>query len=226
MKQKDIDFPDCWEEVKPLEWLHLLKIRSRLMKQPGVALLDVKREWCAYVLKNRGYRFKSKVEDMLLVDKLAATLGWMWKVGEDAVELTYDSTENLLPVWRYLRGPASHGADLTFGEFRQAVAVMNKYNAGRDAADLRPFSTGNRSRIRGVSYVNRSVCSICPVIWGWCVICLNGCNGAFTPGSPIFVNICFPEFLSSTGWNSASLRYLNGAGKVRMYSWEPLKVWV
>ena len=87
MKQKDIDFPDCWEEVKPLEWLHLLKIRSRLMKQPGVALLDVKREWCAYVLKNRGYRFKSKVEDMLLVDKLAATLGWMWKVGEDAVEL-------------------------------------------------------------------------------------------------------------------------------------------
>ena len=44
MKQKDIDFPDCWEEVKPLEWLHLLKIRSRLMKQPGVALLDVKRE--------------------------------------------------------------------------------------------------------------------------------------------------------------------------------------
>mgnify|MGYP000612216326 FL=1 len=100
MKQKDIDFPDCWEEVKPLEWLHLLKIRSRLMKQPGVALLDVKREWCAYVLKNRGYRFKSKVEDMLLVDKLAATLGWMWKVGEDAVELTYDSTENLLPVWR------------------------------------------------------------------------------------------------------------------------------
>lgn len=137
MKQKDIDFPDCWEEVKPLEWLHLLKIRSRLMKQPGVALLDVKREWCAYVLKNRGYRFKSKVEDMLLVDKLAATLGWMWKVGEDAVELTYDSTENLLPVWRYLRGPASHGSDLTFGEFRQAVAVMNKYNAGRDAADLR-----------------------------------------------------------------------------------------
>ena len=37
MKQKDIDFPDCWEEVKPLEWLHLLKIRNRLMKQPGTA---------------------------------------------------------------------------------------------------------------------------------------------------------------------------------------------
>ena len=137
MKQKDISFPDCWEEMKPLEWLHLLKIRSQLIKQPGVALIDVKREWCAYVLKNRGYRFKSKVDDMLLVDRLAGTLGWMWKVEEGVVELTYDCTENLLPRWRYLRGPASHGADLTFGEFRQAAAVMNKYNAGQDPADLR-----------------------------------------------------------------------------------------
>ena len=86
MKQKDISFPDCWEEMKPLEWLHLLKIRSQLIKQPGVALIDVKREWCAYVLKNRGYRFKSKVDDMLLVDRLAGTLGWMWKVEEGVVE--------------------------------------------------------------------------------------------------------------------------------------------
>lgn len=49
----DILFPDCWEEVKPLEWLHLLKNREKLMKQPGISLQDVKREWCAYVLKNR-----------------------------------------------------------------------------------------------------------------------------------------------------------------------------
>ena len=69
MKQKDIDFPDCWEEVKPQEWLHLLKMRSKLMKQRGLALIDVKREWCAYVLKKRGYRFKSKVDDMLLDDR-------------------------------------------------------------------------------------------------------------------------------------------------------------
>ena len=54
MRQKDIEFPDCWEEVKPLEWLHLLKNREKLMTKPGISLLDVKREWCAYVLKNRG----------------------------------------------------------------------------------------------------------------------------------------------------------------------------
>jgi hypothetical protein len=58
MRQKDIEFPDCWEEVKPLEWLHLLKNREKLMTKPGISLLDVKREWCAYVLKNRGYVFQ------------------------------------------------------------------------------------------------------------------------------------------------------------------------
>lgn len=136
MKQKDIDFPDCWEEVKMLEWLHLLKIRHKLINQQGVALIDVKREWCAYVLKNRGYRFISNVDDMLLVDGLAKTLDWMWRVNEGIVELTYDCTENLLPVWRYLRGPMSHGADLTFGEFRHAAAVMNKYNTEQDPVDL------------------------------------------------------------------------------------------
>lgn len=136
MKQKNIDFPDCWEDVKPLEWLHLLKMRDKLTKQQGIALVDVKREWCAYVLKNRGYCFRSKVDDMVLVDELANTLDWMWRVSDDFVEMTYDCTVNLLPKWRYLRGPASHGEDLTFGEFRQAVAVMNKFNTGHDLIDL------------------------------------------------------------------------------------------
>lgn len=133
----DILFPDCWEEVKPLEWLHLLKNREKLMKQPGISLQDVKREWCAYVLKNRGYRFREKVNDMLLVDNLANTLDWMWRTEGDAVVLAYDSTVNLLPVWRKLHGPMSHGADMTFGEFRHAAAAVNKYNAGQNPADLR-----------------------------------------------------------------------------------------
>lgn len=136
MKQKDIEFPDCWEEVKPLEWLHLLKNRQKLMTKPGISLLDVKREWCAYVLKNRGYVFRSKVKDMLLVNQLAATLRWMWQTEGDTVVLTYDSTVNLMPEWRYLRGPMSHGADMTFGEFRYAVAAINKFNAGHDPLDL------------------------------------------------------------------------------------------
>lgn len=136
MKQKDIEFPDCWEEVKLLEWLHLLKNRGKLMTKPGISLLDVKREWCAYVLKNRGYVFRSRVQDMLLVNKLADTLTWMWQLEGDTVVLTYDSTVNLMPEWQYLRGPMSHGADMTFGEFRHAVAAINRFNAGHDPVDL------------------------------------------------------------------------------------------
>lgn len=146
MKQKDIVFPECWDEVRTPEWLYVLRLRDKLMKQPGLALVDIKRAWCAYVLKSRGYRFRSKVDDMLLIDGLSDTLDWMWRSSDEMseggtattmVELTYDSTANLLPKWRYLRGPASHGADLTFGEFRQATAVMNKYNAEHDPVDLR-----------------------------------------------------------------------------------------
>jgi hypothetical protein len=145
MEQKEIEFPDCWEEVKPLEWLHLLKNREKLMTKPGISLTDVKREWCAYVLKNRGYVFRSKVRDMLLVNELAQTLDWMWQAVEDTRDdgatvpemvLTYDSTVNLMPEWRYLRGPMSHGADLTFGEFRHAVAALNKFNAIREPVYL------------------------------------------------------------------------------------------
>lgn len=143
-QKKDIEFPDCWEELHPLEWMHLLKNREKLMRKPGISLLDVKREFCAYVLNNRGYRITGK-DDLILIDRLADTLDWMWQVDESTgddgttvltAQLTYDSTENLLPVWRYLQGPASHGADLTFGEFRHAAAAMNKYNAGQDPADL------------------------------------------------------------------------------------------
>lgn len=145
MRQKDIEFPDCWEEVKTSEWLHLLKNREKLMTRPGISLADVKREWCVYVLKNRGYVFRSKVQDMLLADELAQTLDWMWQTVEDTRDdgatvcetvLTYDSTVNLIPGWRKLRGPMSHGADLAFGEFRHAVAALNRYNAGHDPADL------------------------------------------------------------------------------------------
>lgn len=143
--KKDIEFPDCWEELQPSEWLHLLESRELLMTKPGISLLDVKREWCAFVLKNRGYKFRSKVQDMLLVNNLAQTLDWMWQVAEDTrndgitlaeTVLMYDSTVNLMPGWQELRGPMSHGADMTFGEFRYAVAAINKYNAGHDATDL------------------------------------------------------------------------------------------
>ena len=43
MKSKQIEFPDCWEEVTPHEWVYLLKLRSKLIRLQGVTIDDVKR---------------------------------------------------------------------------------------------------------------------------------------------------------------------------------------
>ena len=129
MKTKEIIFPDCWEELSPSEWENLLKLRSKLEKDNRIDLMDVKRSWAYYVLRGRGWRggFHS-VESLVVIDNAAQSLDWMWRVHDNGViELTFDSTTQLLPKWRRLRGPKSHGADLTFGEFRHALAYCNNY---------------------------------------------------------------------------------------------------
>ena len=105
IKDKHIDFPDCWEEVSPDEWVYLLDLRHKLMTRRGVTLTDVRRAWCAFVMKRRGYKFRHKndIDDMILVDRLAGTLDWMWSVESEGdsllVTLTVDTTQNLLPEY-------------------------------------------------------------------------------------------------------------------------------
>ena len=137
--RKDIEFPDCWEELQPAEWVYLLKLRNLLMTQQGVSLTDVKRAWCAFVLKSRGMKVRQrKPDELLLADRLAETLDWMWLIDdeEQCVSLHFDTTRNLLPEYKGLRGPQSHGGDLTFGEFRAATAAMNLYTEDHLPSDL------------------------------------------------------------------------------------------
>ena len=75
---------------------------------------------------------------MLLVAMVADTLEWMWLVDDEAgcISLHFDTTRNLLPEYKGLRGPQSHGGDLTFGEFRAATAAMNLYTEDHLPSDL------------------------------------------------------------------------------------------
>lgn len=134
-----LDFPECWEEVDSKEWIHLLWLRQQLMERKGITLDDIQRDWCAFVLQNRGLK-KNKPDFWLLVRQLSDTLGWMWRTEQEGestwISLTYDSTVNLLPQVAGLMGPASHGADLTFGEFRAATAAMNLYDQSHEDTDL------------------------------------------------------------------------------------------
>lgn len=100
MKQ-DIEFPECWEEVQPAEFAYLLKLRMLLILTPkALSLTDVKRLWCRYVLRHRDLKSKRK-DYYLLVNRLAKTLDWQWRVDEETntIALTYDSTVNLIPSW-------------------------------------------------------------------------------------------------------------------------------
>lgn len=158
-EMEHLDFPDCWEEVAPEEWRRALWLRSRLMEGKGITLADVRMDWCAWVLQNRGLK-KSKDEFWLLVHRLADTLDWMWHTEQTdegtCISLTYDSTVNLLPEVAGLIGPASHGADLTFGEFRAAAAAMSLYDKYHSENDLlalcaslyRPASGGKGRPVR------------------------------------------------------------------------------
>ena len=138
MKNIQIDFPDCWEEVLPAEWLYLLRLRHKLIRHSKTTLIDVKREWCRFVLSNRGIRKENSDDYYILINKLALTLDWMWSEskGGNEVELMFSSTKNLLPEWKLFKGPLSHGSDLTFGEFRSAVMMMNGYNETQEPAML------------------------------------------------------------------------------------------
>lgn len=142
MKNKPyIEFPACWEEVRPNEFQQLLALRHKMMNKNWVNLTDVKRYWCAYIVQQRVGKSLSGESFHLLVNQLADTLEWVFCEtvvdGRHMIELTYDTTVNLLPVWREFIGPQSHGADLTFGEFRHAVTAFNRYNQDHELQDLR-----------------------------------------------------------------------------------------
>ena len=129
METKDIIFPDCWEEVTPSEWEYLLKIRAKLESDNRITLTDVKRAWAHFVLRSRGWRVGFRaVESLVVLKNASESLDWMWKVHDNGIiELTFDSTEQLLPKWRRFRGPKSHGADMSVGEFRHALTYCNAY---------------------------------------------------------------------------------------------------
>lgn len=138
MAKSIIEFPECWEEITTREWVYLLKLRQMLIVLNGKAdLIDIKRMWCRYVLKSRGVSsFRRSTDFNILTDRLASTLDWQWRVTDNVIELTFDSTVNLLPSWHIYHGPASHGADMMFGEFRYAVTQMNDFTQNNDIAAL------------------------------------------------------------------------------------------
>ena len=138
MKMKDINFPDCWEELQPAEWTYLLKLRQELMTRRGVSLLDVKRAWCAFVLKRRGYRFghRHHTEDMLLVDRLAGTLDWMWLVDDEegCIALRFNELVREGKIGPVMMDRDHHDVSGTDSPFRETSNIKDGSNVMADMA--------------------------------------------------------------------------------------------
>jgi hypothetical protein len=128
-KSRYIELPDTWDELTEADWRELLKIRQHIVAHGGrYSYLDVTTETARIMLKNRGISCQpGNQQYVLLVGQLAKSLGWLWHADDNTLSLVYKDTRNLLPHIREWTGPASHGADLMFGEFRTAVALIKDY---------------------------------------------------------------------------------------------------
>lgn len=144
-KKNIVMFPEVWDELTEADWVAMLKLRERLLALPSdsaVSIDDIRREAARSLLLNRGIRTRSSNDKyMLLVYQCGLKLDWLWQTDDEGrVSLVYRSTVNLLPMFDALHGPMSHGADLVFGEFKDAIGMCRTYDATGDFDVLRTLA--------------------------------------------------------------------------------------
>lgn len=124
-----IDFPETWDELTIKDWSDILKFRQKLLtRKKGFKFIDVLCESARILLLNRRIKTRySNEKYYLLIYKIAVGLQWLWRENNDQIELVYKSTINLLPKYNKLIGPRSHGEDMTFGEFKTAITLVENY---------------------------------------------------------------------------------------------------
>lgn len=145
-KKKITMFPEVWDELTERDWASMLLLRESLLERrsdaPAVTIEDIRNEAARRLLLNRGLRTRTRNDKyMLLVAECGKRLSWLWEQDDEGrVSLVYRSTVQLQPAWDGLRGPMSHGADLVFGEFKDALALCQLYDKTGDEALLQQLA--------------------------------------------------------------------------------------
>lgn len=163
-EQRYVTLPESWDELYKDDWQEMLKIRHIVATTDHQwTVEDVRIESARALLKNRGVRQQlDNPQWLLLVSQLAQSLTWLWSEEDGKLSLVYRSTENLMP-WVVigkgkkslsLTGPSSHGYDLTFGEFRQALQHLKAYEnpAGDTEAEQTDYRTTALCALAGLLY--------------------------------------------------------------------------
>ncbi len=147
-------FPEIWDELTEADWVSMLKLREHLLTMVGaeVTVSDIRIEAARCLLLNRGIRTRASNEKyFLLVRKAAEKLDWLWQEDEQHhISLVYRSTKQLLPKWGQLYGPMSHGGDLVFGEFKEALVLCQAYD------DSTPHRIELLQQLAGLLYRRRN----------------------------------------------------------------------
>lgn len=134
-----IDVPSDWDEIDGDDWREALLVRDYATSHPRRAWTadDVRRETVRRWLSRRGMTIDRRDEERLqLVDALARTLGWLWPDDEQGLLLVFRTTRQLMPTMGGWHGPRSHGEDLCFGEFRQAMLHLRAWERDRNETAL------------------------------------------------------------------------------------------
>ena len=142
MKQRYITIPENWDELTPEDWRELLKMRHKMVKKGlKLSIDDVRIESARMLLQHRGVKAQlDNQQYLVLLSMLARSLTWLWQEVDDGISLAYRSLENKIPTIRGWLGPKDYGEDITFGEFRQAVAHLRVWEQKQNPQALQALA--------------------------------------------------------------------------------------
>lgn len=127
--KRNIIIPGDFSEMKRGQLRVVISGFLNMCNDTNIQPIDIQRDLADYILGRKQYVYHTKREKYyLMVDRLAERFDWLFTFENNLVSINFNTTENILPTLSGLVGPQSHGADLSFGEFRTVVDIMQQYN--------------------------------------------------------------------------------------------------
>lgn len=134
---KTIIIPEDYSELTKKQLLVVIRGFLKMTMHESIQPEDIQRDLADHILGRKKFIYPLKREKYyLMVDRVAEKLSWIFSFENDEVMLNFNTTENIIPELNGLKGPQSHGADITFCEFRTAVDIMEQYNEYHDDETL------------------------------------------------------------------------------------------
>lgn len=130
---KFLEIPTMWEELTADQFAFLLKLVHDA-RPDDVTIGEILLKFSDYLLGEMQIIVpERRIQYYMLVEDISKTMDWIFTREEDGnYVLDFSTTQNLLPEISGLLGPQSHGSDLTFGEYRSAVDMMNRFTKEKE----------------------------------------------------------------------------------------------